>query len=119
MASILIIEDRIDLARLLKKEIEGGGHRVAINTGFGEQKGRFDTSAADLVLINYGCMEKSGWEIFNRIKEQDETQPVLLYALDTWRPAQVGFISRAVKEALNCAGKSYINSRENQKSMCF
>ncbi|XRG78836.1 response regulator transcription factor [Rossellomorea sp. GAMAL-10_SWC] len=78
MKKILIIEDEINIARVLKLEIEYEGYEVLV-----EHNGKAGLESAlsnnvDLILLDVMLPELSGIEVLRRIRKTNQFVPVIL-----------------------------------------
>lgn len=78
MNTILIIEDKESMARMLKQTLEGEGYRV-ITAGDGEEGvSRFQEGSVDLVISDLKLPKKDGLEVLHTIKEIVPSVPFIM-----------------------------------------
>jgi CheY-like chemotaxis protein len=79
--SILIVEDNMDNYELVRFVLERAGYEVflAVNGRDGVDAARFQKP--DLILMDMGMPEMDGWIATERLKSDETTRSILLYAL--------------------------------------
>jgi DNA-binding response OmpR family regulator len=78
MANILIVEDRIDLANLVRSFLEYEDHKVdAIHTG-GTAVERITGGGFDLVILDWDLPEVPGIEILKGVRANGVSTPILM-----------------------------------------
>jgi len=96
MAKILVIEDENRVADLLKRGLEESEHAVRIADSVSDGLNVFFKEVFDIVISDVMLPDGSGFELCRKIKEKDETIPVLmLTALGTTDDKLEGFDSGA------------------------
>ena len=78
-ATILVVEDDLPLARLMEALLESAGYHV-VSVGDGEaalSSLRADRPA--LVLLDLTLPRLDGWEVLERLREDLEAPPVILF----------------------------------------
>ncbi len=89
---ILLVEDEVDLQRLLKKALVDAGYVVDV-AGDGEE-GHFlgDTEPYDAVILDLGLPKIDGVTVLERWRKAGHTMPILiLTARDRWSDKVAGF----------------------------
>ena len=78
---ILIVEDNMDNYELVRIVLERAGHDVflAVNGRDGVDAAR--AQKPDLILMDLGLPEMDGWKASQKLKSDDETKSIPLYAL--------------------------------------
>ena len=82
--SILIVEDNMDNYELVRFVLERAGYDVflAVNGRDGVDAARFQKP--DLILLDMGMPEMDGWDAAQKLKADEVTQSILLYALTAY-----------------------------------
>ncbi|WP_397539672.1 response regulator transcription factor [Rummeliibacillus pycnus] len=75
---VLVVEDEVQIAKILKLELEYEGYEVVV-----ANNGKFGLEVAlegkiDLVLLDIMLPEMNGIEVLRRIRKEDELMPVIL-----------------------------------------
>lgn len=79
--SLLIVEDDLDLARMLAESAAQGGYRVSSATSLAETEAALDHGAFDTALVDLGLGAESGFSAIRRIKERTpDTEIVVISA---------------------------------------
>ncbi|NHM33792.1 response regulator transcription factor [Neobacillus terrae] len=78
MTHILVIEDEVQIARVLKVELEYEGYQVTV-----EHNGKAGLETAlnsqiDLILLDVMLPELNGIEVLRRLRREDKVTPVIL-----------------------------------------
>ena len=78
---ILIVEDNMDNYELVRFVLERAGYDVflAVNGRDGVDAAR--AQKPDLILMDLGLPEMDGWKASQKLKSDDETKSIPLYAL--------------------------------------
>src|SRR5215211_141059 len=78
---ILVVEDNIDNYELVRFVLERAGYDVflAVNGRDGVSAARLQKP--DLILMDLGMPEMDGWLAAEKLKADDSTRPIPLYAL--------------------------------------
>lgn len=108
MARVLIVEDDDYHIFMIKRALMAEGHEFSSCSSSSHPSALMDMLAGsnnDLVLINRFLNHGNGWDIFNRLKEQDTQVEVMLYVLEDCNLATVKWLSASVREALLCRQK--------------
>lgn len=78
MSNILIIEDKIDLANLVRSFLEYEEHQVeALHTGSGAVE-KIQTGSFDLIILDWDLPEVSGIDILKTVRAAGTLTPVLM-----------------------------------------
>ena len=82
--SILIVEDNMDNYELVRFVLERAGYDVflAVNGRDGVDAARFQKP--DLILMDMGMPEMDGWDAAQKLKADEATSSILLYALTAY-----------------------------------
>src|SRR5262245_6090012 len=82
--SILIVEDNMDNYELVRFVLERAGYDVflAVNGRDGVDAARLQKP--DLILMDLGMPEMDGWIAAEKLKADEETKSILLYALSAY-----------------------------------
>ena len=79
---VLIVEDDVDISRLLRLELEDAGYRVScFDTGM-RGLAAIREEHPDLVILDLGLPDLSGAEIARRVRRTDPTPIIILTAAD-------------------------------------
>jgi len=79
---VLIVEDDVDISRLLRLELEDAGYRVScFDTGM-RGLAAIREERPDLVILDLGLPDLSGAEIARRVRRTDPTPIIILTAAD-------------------------------------
>ncbi len=79
---VLIVEDDVDISRLLRLELEDAGYRVScFDTGM-RGLAAIREERPDLVILDLGLPDLSGAEIARRLRRTDPTPIIILTAAD-------------------------------------
>ena len=77
MATILLIEDEVNLGRLVVRELEAVGYRVHHATDGSAALRLFQTAAPNLVILDWMLPDLDGLEVLRRLR-QTSSVPVLM-----------------------------------------
>lgn len=78
MSNILIIEDRVDLANLVRSFLEYEEHNVeALHSGGGAAQ-KIKSGSFDLVILDWDLPEVSGIEILKDVRAAGTLTPILM-----------------------------------------
>ena len=80
MTTILLIEDALDLAQVIKRELEAAGYQVEHTAGGLDGLQRFARSAPDLVILDWMLPQLDGLEVLRRIRQSAATPVLMLTA---------------------------------------
>lgn len=89
---ILLVEDDMDLQRLLKKALTDSGY--VVDTASDGEEGHFlgDTEPYDSVILDLGLPKMDGVRVLQKWRKDGRTMPVLiLTARDSWSEKVAGF----------------------------
>ena len=89
---ILLVEDDVDLQRLLKKALSDAGY--VVDQAFDGEEGHFlgDTEPYDVVILDLGLPKMDGVRVLQQWRKARRTMPVLiLTARDRWSDKVAGF----------------------------
>jgi len=79
MPSILIIEDTTELAEVIQATLERMNMHTAHETHGGKAIVRFDEMHPDVVLLDIGLPDMSGWKFLEAVKEKHkEDMPIII-----------------------------------------
>ncbi|MBW1882877.1 MAG: sigma-54-dependent Fis family transcriptional regulator, partial [Deltaproteobacteria bacterium] len=78
MASILVIDDEVVLARQIAASLTDSGHDVQVAATAAEGEKCLRTSGADLVLLDLRLPDRPGLEVLDWIQDLDSTIAVIL-----------------------------------------
>jgi DNA-binding response OmpR family regulator len=78
---ILIVEDQLEFAELLKLWLDRHGWRTLMARDGGEALRVFEEQGADLVLLDIGLPGPNGWEVIGRIRERSQVPVLMVTAL--------------------------------------
>jgi DNA-binding response OmpR family regulator len=76
--SILIVEDNVDLASGLKRNLEHEGHRVAVAGNAATALDEAAHDAPDLVLLDLGLPDRDGYFVLEQLRARGVISPVLI-----------------------------------------
>ena len=96
--NILIIEDEIKIARVIKLELEYEGYEVDIAHTGKEGLDKFHARQWDLVLLDILLPELNGLEVLRRIRLNDPTTPVLLLTARDSIPDKVSGLDQGAND---------------------
>jgi CheY-like chemotaxis protein len=77
MPSIMVVDDSIEIQRLLKELLELEGHSVTTASGCDQALELFESEAVELVITDLCMPEKSGLDVIMALKSQ-ETSPKII-----------------------------------------
>src|SRR6188474_550790 len=77
MATLLVVEDEAELARLIVRELEGAGYTVHHASDGHAALERFEVEKPDLVVLDWMLPGMDGLEVLRRLR-QSSPIPVLL-----------------------------------------
>ena len=100
MSHVLIMDPNRSVCVLLKQALEAEGHRVSMTHTIQWRHAPDRFPKPDLVMINNADGDRSGWETYQRIKEQDGTAALMVYNLDQWSLSAAKWVIEAAHEAL-------------------
>ena len=96
MARILVIEDDIRVAELLRRGLEELEHEVSVASGVGSGYRKFKQGTYDIVVSDVMLPDGSGFDLCRKIRERANNMPILmLTALGTTDDKLEGFDSGA------------------------
>ncbi len=75
---VLVVEDDVDSAELLKTILERQGFKVRVAKDGGQAQATFVMQRPDFVLLDLILPGESGYEICERLKHTDDSIPVLI-----------------------------------------
>ncbi len=78
MATILIIDDEVNLLRLYKKELEKDGHKVILASSGHDALSRFDEHNPDLVILDIRMPDMDGVELVGRLLDKRRNLPIII-----------------------------------------
>ena len=78
---ILLVEDNAEYARELKDALQQSGFRVAVVKDGGQAQSTFVMRKPDFVILDLMLPGESGFEICERMKQTDNTVPVLVLSV--------------------------------------
>ena len=93
--SILVVEDDEDIRQLLRTLLEREGFTVSEASEGRDGVRQFHQSHPDLVILDVGLPDISGWQVLERIRDMSETPVLMLTALGTERDKVRGLDSGA------------------------
>lgn len=79
MASILLVEDNSDLAKLVKCLLERRGHRVQIATSGKEALNLLERVKPDLILLDVIMPGMSGEDVLREIRKSEALKDIPVY----------------------------------------
>jgi len=79
-ATVLVIDDEIQMRRLVKMTLEAGGFRVLLAESGGEGVRRAGTDRPDLVILDLGLPDMDGMNVLQNIREWS-TRPVIVVSV--------------------------------------
>ena len=85
---ILVVEDDVESAAFLKELLEGQGYAVAIAKDGGQTHAAFSMRRPDFVILDLILPGESGFEICERLKQTEESVPVLILTAIDLRDAR-------------------------------
>ncbi|MFN0196882.1 MAG: PleD family two-component system response regulator [Planctomycetaceae bacterium] len=78
---ILVVEDDADSAQFLKELLEKNQYKVMLAKDGGQAKSSFIMHKPDVVILDIILPGESGFEICERMKQEDESIPVLFLSV--------------------------------------
>jgi two-component system, OmpR family, response regulator len=75
---VLIVDDDASIRDSLKKVLAGAGYEVVLAASGLEAGFRFNPAPIDLVLLDLGLPEESGWEVYHRLTTHYPCVPVII-----------------------------------------
>ncbi len=115
---VLIVDDNADAAQTLDALLRALGHETRVVYGGREAIEAFDAFQPDLVLLDIGLPEMSGYEVVRRLRERRRN--VRIVAVTGWgqaedrrRSAEAGFDLHLVKPIDELALRSALQAAEN------
>ncbi len=72
MASIMVVDNDPSVANMIKRMLEGAGHTVTTATGGFECLEKLKKTKPDLLLLDVMMPDLSGWDLYWRIRKDDE-----------------------------------------------
>ncbi len=78
MKKILIIEDDLDVSMLLKRFLTKNSYEVSTAHSGNKGLSMFDEENPDLVLCDFRLGDLDGMDVLSRIKEKNQTTPVII-----------------------------------------
>ena len=109
MAHVLIIEDDGYRIFMIERALAADGHRFSACSSDTHPSLLADMLAGgkvDLVIINRFLAHGNGWDLFNRLKEQEtHKKKIMLYVLEDCNLGTIKWLSTFVREALLCRQK--------------
>jgi CheY-like chemotaxis protein len=77
MPSILVVDDSIEIQRLLKELLELEGHSVETASGCDEALELFNSEPVELVITDLCMPDKSGLDIIKSLKSKEATPKII------------------------------------------
>jgi two-component system, LuxR family, response regulator TtrR len=77
-ARILVVDDDQSVRESLKKVLQDSGYEVALAAGGLEATLRFDPEQIDLLLLDLGLPNQSGWDVFENLTTRHPFVPVII-----------------------------------------
>jgi signal transduction histidine kinase/ActR/RegA family two-component response regulator len=81
---VLIIEDNVDAAHMLRVALESFGHAVRVAHDGPSGLAEFETLAAEVVLLDIGLPGMDGYNVARQLRESPRGREVLLIAVTGW-----------------------------------
>jgi DNA-binding response OmpR family regulator len=78
MKRILVVEDHLDLAGGLRRNLEHEGHRVSVAHTAGDALAAAAREAPDLVVLDLGLPDRDGYEVLEQLRRHGCQSPVLI-----------------------------------------
>lgn len=78
MKRILIVEDTVDFADALQRNLEEEGYHAEVATRGGEALARIVAEEPDLVVLDLGLPDRDGLEVLRVMRERGRTCPVMV-----------------------------------------
>ena len=97
MAKMIIVDENKLTGVLLRKALEREDHQVGLVTSWHSLTASMGDPTIDLVLIH---QEDSEWTTFNQFKRTHQDTPAMLYVMPDFGWTSMGWIVKAVREAL-------------------
>jgi len=119
MSTILIIEEDAGRAYLIKKALKGEGHRAPVTNDCVNLSRIRLLHDVDLILVNYFIQNGSGWDVYNRLRIEDGTVPVMVYALPSVNPISIKWLIEAVNEGLKCSKDNKLDRELRLAKLCM
>ena len=98
---VLLVEDHVETARLLKVILEHSGHTVAVAGDVKSAMQLADNGQFDIVVSDIGLPDGTGYELMKRIRERHQIPGVALtgYGMDDdlQRSREAGFADHIIK----------------------
>lgn len=82
MSKILLVEDDIDLARGIEYSLQKEGYNTELAKNFTEGKSSVDKNTYDLIIIDIGLPDGSGFNLCKHIRKTRQTPVIFLTAQD-------------------------------------
>jgi DNA-binding response OmpR family regulator len=80
MTTILFVEDEIELAGIVRRELEASGYQVRLATDGRQALRQFEQHAPDLVILDWMLPELDGLEVLRQIRKSAATPVLMLTA---------------------------------------
>ena len=77
MADLLIVDDDDDFADAIATVCRADGHEVVVENDFSCAEARFTQRVPDAVVLDVSMPGMGGREVFQKLREQDPSLPVL------------------------------------------
>ena len=110
MPQVIILDPNLLVSRLLKQALEAEGYNVTIIHAIEWADAPVRLPKADLVMISSICGQRSGWEIYRKLKEAGCKDALLVYVMDQWNLTTAKWVIEAVDEAMkSCKPNKWYN----------
>ena len=80
MTTILLIEDAVDLANAIRRELESNGYRSTMDESLMEQRRLCKNEAPDLVILDWMLPKLSGLDVLREMRSQSAVPILMLTA---------------------------------------
>lgn len=83
MSFILLVEDDISLGQTLRERLEKEGHKVSLAGSFQEASSLVNQEKFDLVILDVGLPDGSGFELAKKVREKSIQTPFLFVTAES------------------------------------
>src|SRR4051812_31335853 len=83
--TVLVVDDEPPILRFLRTSLRAAGHQVVTAENAGEALSAFAVEKPDIVILDLGLPDRSGFEVISEIRKQSPVPIVVLSARDDER----------------------------------
>jgi DNA-binding response OmpR family regulator len=81
MKKILVVEDNLDISRIIKLTLENEGYKVIVAYDGLEALNKIMTESPDLIILDIMLPKLDGYSVNIKLKENDSTKDIFVIAI--------------------------------------